>query len=64
MWVHILRAGAIADTLEQAANIARWLADIMAAQTDYPASAYGFSGRGSKKRRADYLFAVQQGYSK
>lgn len=43
-------------------RVARWLADIMAAQAGYPAPAYGFSGRGSKKRRADYLLAVQQGY--
>jgi cell filamentation protein len=43
-------------------RLARWLADIMAAQAGYPAPAYGFSGRGSKKRRADYLLAVQQGY--
>ena len=43
-------------------RLARWLADIMAAQAGYPAPAYGFSGRGSKKRRADYLLAVQQGH--
>ena len=43
-------------------RLARWLADIIAAQAGYPAPAYGFSGRGSKKRRADYLLAVQQGY--
>lgn len=43
-------------------RLARWLADLMAAQAGYPAPAYGFSGRGSKKRRADYLLAVQQGY--
>jgi len=30
-------------------RLARWLADIMAAQAGYPAPAYGFSGRGSKK---------------
>ncbi len=43
-------------------RVARWLADIMTAQAGYPAPAYGFSGRGSKKRRAEYLLAVQQGY--
>jgi cell filamentation protein len=43
-------------------RLARWLADIMAAQAGYPTPAYGFSGRGTKKRRADYLLAVQQGY--
>lgn len=43
-------------------RLARWLADIMAAQAGYPAPAYGFSARGSKKRRAEYLLAVQQGY--
>lgn len=43
-------------------RLARWLADIMAAQAGCPAPAYGFSSRGSKKRRADSLLAVQQGY--
>ena len=43
-------------------RLARWLADIMATQAGYPAPAYGFSGRGGKKRRVDYLLAVQQGY--
>ena len=43
-------------------RLARWLADIMATQAGYPAPAYGFSGRGSKKRRVEYLLAVQQGY--
>ena len=43
-------------------RLARWLADIMAAQAGLPAPVYGFSGRGSEKRRAEYLLAVQQGY--
>lgn len=43
-------------------RLARWLADSMATQADYPAPAYGFSGRCSKKRREEYLLAVQQGY--
>jgi len=34
-------------------RLARWLVDIMATQAGYPAPAYSFSGRGSKKRRAD-----------
>ncbi len=41
-------------------RLARWRADSLATQADYPAPAYGFSGRGSKKRREEYLLAVQQ----
>lgn len=43
-------------------RLARWLADIMAIQANYPAADYGFSGRGSRKRRAEYLIAVRRGY--
>lgn len=43
-------------------RMARWLADVMAIQAGYPAPAYGFSGRGSKRRRAEYLAAVKRGY--
>jgi cell filamentation protein len=43
-------------------RLARWLADLMAAQAGYPVPAYGFTGRGSKKRRTEYLSAVSQGY--
>ena len=43
-------------------RLARWLADVMAIQAGYPAPAYGFSGRESKRRRAKYLAAVKRGY--
>ena len=43
-------------------RLARWVADVMATQAGYPAPAYGFSGQGSKKRRAKYLAAVKRGY--
>lgn len=43
-------------------RLARWLADVMAVQAGYPASAYGFSVRESKRRRAEYLAAVKRGY--
>ena len=43
-------------------RLARWLADIMAVQAGYPPPDYGFSGRGSQKRRAEYLTAVKRGY--
>jgi len=43
-------------------RLARWLADIMLAQADYPPPAYRFEGRGSKMIRAQYLNAVISGY--
>ena len=43
-------------------EIARWLADLMLFQAGYPLPLYNFSGRGSVKRKADYLDAVIQGY--
>lgn len=43
-------------------RLARWLADLMAAQAGCPVPAYGFTGRGNKKRRTEYLSAVGQGY--
>lgn len=43
-------------------RLARWVADVMAIQAGYPAPAYGFSGRGNKKRRIEYLAAIQRGY--
>lgn len=43
-------------------RLARWVADVMAVQAGHPAPAYGFSGRGSKRRRAEYLAAVKRGY--
>lgn len=43
-------------------RLARWLADIMAAQAGYPIPDYGFVGRGSVERRRLYIAAVGQGY--
>lgn len=43
-------------------RIARWLADLMAAQAGLPLPVYRFVGRGSREVRARYLHAVQQGY--
>jgi cell filamentation protein len=43
-------------------RFARWLADLMALQAGYSVPDYGFEGRGSKSRRADYLNAVRRGY--
>jgi cell filamentation protein len=43
-------------------RLARWLADIMAAQAGLPLPDYGFTGKGSRKRRAEYLAAVIEGY--
>lgn len=43
-------------------RLARWLADLMAAQAGLPPPNYGFTGRGSRAQRARYLAAVQAGY--
>jgi cell filamentation protein len=43
-------------------RLARWVADLMAYQAGLPASAYGFVGRGSGARRAQYLESVKEGY--
>ena len=43
-------------------RLARWLADIMVAQADYPLPLYRFEGRGSREIRKRYLSAVQAGY--
>ncbi len=43
-------------------RLSRWLADIMAAQAGLPLPDYGFTGRGSKARKAQYLGAVIAGY--
>ena len=43
-------------------RLARWLADIMAAQAGYPTPAYGFSGKGSTARREEYLEGLKKGY--
>jgi len=44
-------------------RLARWLADLMFLQAGYPMPKYDFSGKGSVKRKADYLNAVVQGYT-
>jgi cell filamentation protein len=44
-------------------RLARWLADLMFLQAGYPLPLYNFSGRGSMKRKTDYLNAVIRGYS-
>ncbi len=44
-------------------RLARWLADLMFLQAGYPLPLYNFSGRGSTKRKTEYLNAVIQGYS-
>jgi cell filamentation protein len=43
-------------------RLARWLADIMLTQAGFPLPAYRFEGKGSRKIRAQYLYAVQRGY--
>ena len=45
-------------------RIARWLADMMTAQAGLPLPKYGFSGRGSKRNRTEYLDAVIKGYGR
>ncbi len=45
-------------------RIARWLADLMAAQADYPPPLYRFRGRGSTRVRNQYLTAVTSGYKR
>lgn len=44
-------------------RMARWLADLMFLQAGYPLPLYNFSGRGSTKRKTDYLNAVIRGYT-
>ena len=43
-------------------RLARWLADLMALQAGLPMPSYGFTGRGSKARKENYLEAVKRGY--
>lgn len=43
-------------------RVARWLADLMAAQAGYPPPLYKFVGKGSKAEKARYLYAVIAGY--
>jgi len=43
-------------------RLARWLADLMAAQAGLPLPVYRFTGRGSQAVRKRYIDAVYQGY--
>lgn len=43
-------------------RLARWLADLMAAQAGLSPPDYRFRGRGSRDRKARYLAAVKAGY--
>lgn len=43
-------------------RVARWLADLMAAQAGFPTPSYGFTGIGSKEQKVRYLNAVMRGY--
>lgn len=43
-------------------RLARWLADIMAAQAGMPLPDYAFTGTGGVANRKKYLEAVMQGY--
>lgn len=45
-------------------RIARWLAEMMAAQADLPIPDYGFTGKGSRRRKKYYLDAVIKSYRK
>lgn len=51
-----------ADALAWEHELRGYDADVMSAQAGYPAPAYGFAGRGSKRRREEYLAAVKRGY--
>ncbi len=43
-------------------RLARWLADLMFLQAGYPMPLYNFSGKGSVRRKKEYLDAVVSGY--
>ena len=43
-------------------RLARWLADLMFLQAGFPIPLYNFSGKGSVRRKKDYLDAVVAGY--
>ena len=43
-------------------RLARWVSDLMALQAGLPTPDYGFAGKGSPARRAEYLAAVRKGY--
>lgn len=44
-------------------RLARWVADLMAAQAGVPMPSYQFTGRDAKLQRTTYLEAVQRGYA-
>ena len=44
-------------------RLARWLAELMSLQAGFPLPDYGFTGKGSSKRRDTYLVAVTRGYA-
>ena len=44
-------------------RLARWIADLMSLQAGLGLPDYALSGRGSVKRRQEYLNAVQYGYA-
>lgn len=44
-------------------RLARWITNLMALQAGLPNPDYGFTGRGAKQRRADYLSGVIQAYA-
>ena len=44
-------------------RLARWLAELMSLQAGFPLPDYGFTGKGSTKRRDTYLAAVTRGYA-
>lgn len=44
-------------------RMARWIADLMAAQAGLPNPDFRFQGRGGPERRASYLMAVKRGYA-
>ncbi len=43
-------------------RVARWLADLMAAQAGYPPPLYRFEDRGSRAVRKQYLLSMRAGY--
>ncbi len=44
-------------------RLARWVADLMAQQAEFPSLDYRLSGKGARKRREAYISAVLAGYS-
>lgn len=44
-------------------RLARWLAELMCLQADFPIPDYGFTGKGGDERQTNYLAAVTRGYA-